>query len=286
MTKRYYSSRSSAKKLTVKELYQKLQHLYLLFQNTDYFKDKAGISVPDPEIPDHIKHRAALALDFQPFPIEEWKEDEITEEHVFDVIEFLHDCVSKPVGELVDMSSEANWDYWDYESYDEAAGQKEYRDHVNAFLCNYKNGFEIADDGLILALGSDGLQYILNAHIVPYDEDHVDSKVRDAISKWRNRRLSLAERKEAIREMADVFEWLKKTKELEKVLRGKDDEALFHIANKFDIRHHNPEQIKGYDSSIWYSWMFHFYLATYHAVIRLLKKQEQESKRPKSGTAD
>jgi hypothetical protein len=276
MMKRYYSYRNRPKNLTLEGLYWELKHLYSLFEKENYFKRKAGISAWDEKLPDKIKHRAAIALHFQPFPITEWKEDFITEDHIFSVIEFLHDYVSKPIGELVDLSSQARWDYWDYEGYDDAAGQIEFRDQANAFLHDYGSGFEIGEDGLILALGSDGLQYILDAEILPYDEENVDSKVRDAIRKWRNRRLDLGEQKEAIREMADVFEWLKETKELKKVLRHKDEAALFHIANEFHIRHHDPTQKKGYDTTIWFSWIFHIYLATYHAVIRLLKKQEPQ----------
>jgi acyl-CoA synthetase (AMP-forming)/AMP-acid ligase II len=92
----------------------------------------------------------------------------------------------------------------------------------------------------------------------------------------RNRRLSLSEKKEAIRELADVFEWRKKTKGLTAVLDKKDESAIFDIANNFGIRHNNPKQKTNYDSGIWYSWMFHFYLATYHAVVRLLLKKEKE----------
>jgi hypothetical protein len=91
--------------------------------------------------------------------------------------------------------------------------------------------------------------------------------------------LSLSERKEAIRELADVFEWLKKTRDLGSVLDGKDESAIFDIANNFAIRHHNPKQKANYDRAIWYSWIFHFYLATYHAAIRLLVKKEKDSKR-------
>ena len=72
--------------------------------------------------------------------------------------------------------------------------------------------------------------------------------------------------------MADVFEWLRKSKKLEKALNKKDEAALFEIANKFAIRHHDPSQKTDYDVTIWHSWMFHFYLATYHAVIRMLLK--------------
>ena len=72
----------------------------------------------------------------------------------------------------------------------------------------------------------------------------------------------------------------KKTKSLEKILDRKDDSAIFEIANNFAIRHHNPQQKTNYDQSIWYAWMFHFYLATYHAAIRLLIKHERTSPRP------
>jgi hypothetical protein len=108
----------------------------------------------------------------------------------------------------------------------------------------------------------------------------VDSKVRDAIVKWRNRHLSLDEKKTAIREMADVFEWLKKAKNLAGVLDKKDESVIFDLANNFAVRHHNPNQKINYDRAIWYSWIFHFYLATYHAAVRLLIKHEKKGKKP------
>jgi len=137
----------------------------------------------------------------------------------------------------------------------------------------------LTEDGTILALGADGLQHILDAEVVAFDESNVDSKVRDAIKKWRNRHLDLAEKRKAIRELADVFEWLKKTQKLQQVLNRKDESAIFEIANNFAIRHHDPKQKSNYDQGIWYNWIFHFYLATYHAVIRSLIKQEKAKKR-------
>lgn len=271
MIRSYYSSRKGAQKLSIGDLYFKLQHLYLLFRDRDFFKEKAGITSSYRS--DVIKNKAALAISFQPFPIDSWNANDVTEDHIFDVIEFLYDHTSKP-GELVSMTSETGFNYYDYEDYSEVEGKKEFREEVNRFLCDYKNGFELTADGLILSLGKDGLQYILEAEIEPYDEINVDRKVRDAIKKWRNRHLNMNDRREAIREMADVFEWLKKSKKLDKVLSHKDEAALFDIANNFAIRHHDPKQKRDYDQSIWYSWIFHFYLATYHAVIRLLKKTD------------
>lgn len=273
MTRRYYSSRTKPKSLTIDELYQKLQNLYLLFRDRDYFKQKAGITGEN--LPDAILHEAALELTFQPFPITKWSSETITEDHIFDAIEFLYDRVSKP-GEMVGMTSETGWNYYDYENYNEEKGKEEFREKANAILSEYKTGFELTQEGTVLAIGTNGLQYILDAEIVPYDEVNVDSKVRNAIAKWRNRHLSLSDKREAIRELADVFEWLKKTKNLGNVLDNKDESALFEIANNFSIRHHSPNQKTNYDQTIWYSWMFHFYLATYHAAIRLLIKKEKE----------
>ncbi len=274
MTRRYYTSRTKPKSLTIDELYGKLQNLYLFFRDKDYFKSKAGITKEN--LPDVILHEAALELTFQPFPITKWSSESITEDHIFDSIEFLYDRASKP-GEMVGMTSETGWNYYDYGNYDDKKGKEEFREKANAILANYKAGFELTQAGIILAIGTNGLQYILDAEIIPYDEVNVDSKVRNAITKWRNRHLSLSEKREAIRELADVFEWLKKTKNLENVLDNKDTSALFDIANNFSIRHHNPNQKTNYDQTIWYSWIFHFYLATYHAAIRLLMKKEKES---------
>ncbi len=281
MIRRYYSSRTKLMSLTLEELYWKLQNLYLLFRNKDFFKGKTEIVRLVDDIPDTIKHEAALVLSFELFPIAEWPQEDITEDHIFDAIEFFYDHVSKP-GELVGMTTDTGFNYEDYGDYDAQAGQEEFRNKANTFLADYKAGFELTKDGIILALGTDGLQHILDAEIILYDEANVDSKVRNAIAKWRNRQLSLSDKKEAIRELADVFEWLKKTKGLSDVLDGKDESAIFDIANNFSIRHHNPRQKTNYDQAIWYSWIFHFYLATYHAAIRLLIKKEKGTKRPAS----
>jgi hypothetical protein len=283
MTRPYYSSRNKPRSLTLEELYQKLQHLYLLFCDKSYFKGKTGIM--QSYLPEAIKHEAALELRFQPFPITKWSQENITEDHIFDTLEFLYDRVSMP-GELTWMTGETGLNYQDYDSYDDETGQEEFREKVNTILSEYKTGFELSKEGIILAKGTDGLQHILDAEIIPYDEEKVDSKVRNAISKWRNRHLALSEKKEAIRELADVFEWLKKTKELDKVLDGKDESALFDLANNFGIRHHNPNQKTNYDRTIWYSWIFHFYLATYHAAIRLLIKKENETNHRTTAPAD
>lgn len=248
----------------MEQLYFKLQSLYLLFMDKGYFRQKVGITKNF--LPETFIHEADIYLPFHPFPIASWSNEDITEDHVFDVLEFLFAYVSKP-GQWLDM-------YQDYE-YDEDAGRNEFRETANSFLIDYAPGYEMTADGKVVRLGTDGLQYILNAEIVPYDEENVDRKVRSAINKWRSRHASQEEKREAIRELADVFEWLKKVKGLATVLDGKDESVIFNLANNFGIRHHNPSQKTAYDKDIWFSWIFHFYLATYHASIRLLTKHDK-----------
>lgn len=276
MTRRYYATRKQPGNLTLDDLYMKFQNLYLLFRERDYFKEKAGIT--DRDLPDAMRYEAAIVLTFQPFPITKWSADEITQDHVFETLEFLHDHVSKP-HDWGPMTNESGFNYSDYRDYDEEVGREEFRTRANVFLPDYGPGYELAKDGTVVALGTDGLQFILKADIEPYDELNVDCKVRNAISKWRNRHASLDDKKEAIRELADVFEWLKKTKGLSTVMDSKDESAIFDLANNFAIRHHNPKQKSNYDRAIWFSWIFHFYLATYHAAIRLLIKRDKTQRR-------
>lgn len=272
-TRRYYSSRTKGKKLSLSEVYHKFQHIYLYFKKRDYFKEKSGIY--STVFPDEIKHKAGFSLKFQPFPMTEWEEDDLTEDNLFDVIEFMFDHVSQP-GEYGYLTTDTGYNYQDYIDYDEVEGKREYREKINSVLADYRDGYELTEDGQILAKGSHGLEQILDADIPEYDEENVDNKVREAVSKWRNRHLDSSVKKQAIVELADVFEWLRKSKKLSMALSSKDEAMLFDIANNFGIRHHNPKQKTDYDKDIWYAWIFHFYLATYHAAIRTIIRKERK----------
>ncbi|MFC1771545.1 hypothetical protein ACFLZV_06645 [Candidatus Margulisiibacteriota bacterium] len=267
----YYSERNNKDKISLEDLCYRFGHLYLFFRKKDYFKQKADIT--SNYFPDEITHEAVISINFQPFPINQ--HSSFNENQLFDVIEFLYDHISKP-GKLVDCI-ENGFNYQDYRDYDEAKGKEKYRDCINPLLARYRSGYELNKDGCILARCSDGTEEIINADIPKYDENNIDIRVREAIIKWRNRSLSISEKKDAIVELANIFEWLKKSGKLKKVLLKKDESAIFEIANNFCIRHHNPSQKQEYDKDIWNSWIFHIFLATYHATIRLIKRQEKNS---------
>ncbi len=60
MPRPLYSSRAKSASLTVVDLHKRLAHLYLLFRDRDFFKEKAGITRAD--LPEVIKHKAAARL--------------------------------------------------------------------------------------------------------------------------------------------------------------------------------------------------------------------------------
>lgn len=126
-TRRYYAARNQPAQLTLEAIYRKLRYLYLFFRDRDYFKE-AGITKT--EIPDQIKHKAALRLSFQMFPVTKWESHDVTEDHVFEALEFLHDHVSRP-GLWTQMTSDTGYNYSDYDGYDESAGQSEFRKETN-----------------------------------------------------------------------------------------------------------------------------------------------------------
>jgi hypothetical protein len=206
--RRYFSSRKGGRSpISLRQAHSQLEVLYALYRDKDYFQQKLGTGQRYGTSEEH-KRLALITLGFNAFPVKGWSYEDTTEDHVFDVIEFLFDHVSKP-GEWLDPG---------YDSYDEAAGRKEFRSAANSMLADFGDGFELGEDGQIRANVTGGLEHIIGAQIVPFDEVNVDSKVRSAIDKWRKRHPTLQDKQEAIRLLADVFEWLKKAKHLEKAL--------------------------------------------------------------------
>lgn len=204
------------------------------------------------------------------YPIQD-KCIEYAEDDLFDVIEFLYDWISKPIDGYYDMYAE----YEHPDTFDKKKGQQEFRAEINELLCDYKNGFELSKQGEILELAEPGFEPLFEAEFTYCDSDNVEMKVRRAIFKFQRSRSSIDEKRDAIRELVDVLEFLRL--KLKNVLTQKDESDLFHIANKFGIRHNNENQKTEYDKEIWYDWMFYYYLTTIYASLKLIKKKEQSS---------
>lgn len=197
------------------------------------------------------------------WPIEEtctfWSEDQF-----FDAIEFLFDHVSKPKERDFHDWNQCGWHY---SNFDKPEGQADYRNEVNETLQLLDGGWELSSIGEILQRFERSVMDLLNRPLPNGTDNGVQDRLAAAVLKFRRRASSRDDRRDAVRDLADILEVLRPR--AKSVLTKKDDALLFDMVNNFGIRHFNDRQRTDYDP-IWLAWMFHFFLATIHAVIRLL----------------
>ncbi len=244
---------------------------YVKLENDGYFQKYFGINCSDGYIPgelgEHIETMMFISTKKRNlYPIIQNLQN-YSEDDFFDVIEFLHDHCSMGLNGTYD---EYYYCRNHYEEFDDIQGQKQFRDTINPILIEYKDGFEVSKDGEILLVSQNGLSNLLEAEVPTNEKENISKRVDLAILKFRRYKSTLVDRKEAIRELADVLEFIRPS--IKKHLAKKDENDIFNIANKFGIRHHNIDQQVEYDKAIWYSWIFYYYLATIHTVIRLANK--------------
>jgi hypothetical protein len=194
------------------------------------------------------------------------------EDDLFDIIEFLYQHVSKPVDGTYHSWNQCGM-HWT--TFNRAEGQKEYCERLNKVLGHYIEKFELSNSGEVLRKPERGFEPIFAAD-VPSSDSKVVNRVNAATDRFRRHGSTFDDRRQAVRDLADVLEYLRP--KMEDLLSNKDESDLFNIANNFGIRHHNERQKTNYDAQLWLPWMFYFYLSTIHVVIR---KLERAGKNPK-----
>ena len=275
--KGYYSVRTGkhpgGAQLDLPSLKKLLLSIDRQFTARAYFQEAFGYECVDAgEVPgslgEDIAGKVLIALrkeDLWPFRehISDYSEDDL-----FDMVEFLYDQVSKPIDGYFHSFGGCGTHY---STFNRPEGQAEYRASLNPILACYESGYELSVDGEILALPEQGMTPLIGASLPQHDQHNVEARTEAAVNTFRRHRSSLEDRKHAIRDLADVLEYLRP--QIKGILTSKDEADLFNLANNFGIRHHNAKQKTNYDTSVWYSWMFYYYLATIHACVRLLAKK-------------
>lgn len=271
----YYSVRAGLKPQDVKIDFEILKKMFLVLYkrlaNEGYFQKYFGIDCLDGFIEGILGEDidVIMFLNLRKenlYPIYE-KLPNYTEDDFFDVLEFLHDHCSKGINGVYHSWNNCGYHYQEFNDHE---GQKYFRELINPLLADYKDGYEISENGEILVLSDNGLSNLFKADIPTTDAENITNKINSSILKFRRHKSTLDDRKEAIRELVDVLEYVRP--EIKKHLNKKDENDIFNIANNFAIRHHNTDQKTEYDKAIWYSWIFYFYLATLHAILRITEK--------------
>lgn len=194
-----------------------------------------------------------------------------SEDDFLDVIEFLYQYVSKPIDGTMHSFNGCGM-HW--ETFNKKEGQYVFREKINAVLAHYKNKFELSEKGEVLHKPEDGFENIFNAD-VPSKDMNIVGRINAATNNFRRHGSSIDDRRQAVRDLADVLEYLKS--KVQELLTNKDEKDLFNIANNFGIRHHNDKQKTSYDAAIWLSWMFYFYLSTIHVVLRKIEHDKTKT---------
>ena len=195
-----------------------------------------------------------------------------SEDDLFDIIEFLYQHVSKPIDGTFHSWNDCGM-HWT--SFNKVEGQKEYRDRINRVLVHYEKKFELSVQGEVLTKAEPGFDRMLDAD-VPTSDSKVGDRISAAVLRFRRHGSTFDDRRQAVRDLADVMEYLRP--QVKNLLSSSDESDLFNIANNFGIRHHNDRQKTGYDAQLWLPWMFYFYLSTTHVLLRKIEHAGKDAK--------
>ena len=276
--RQYYSIRTGknigAIKLDLSMLKKLFIASYSSFKDKGYFQEAFGYTCVDAG-----KVDGSVGNDIEVYfirklrktnlwPIEE-RLSAYSEDDLFDIIELLHDVISKP---LEGRYHDWNGCGYHYFKFNKEEGQKEFRVEVNNILQDYKDGYELSSKGELLVKVEVGFEELYEEKLPAFDPENVDKKLERAVLKFRSHRSSPEQKNEAVRELADILEFLRPR--LARVILTKDEGDLFSIANNFTIRHNNQRQKSDYNKDIWLNWIFNIYLATIHMVIKTLSTNQ------------
>jgi hypothetical protein len=193
----------------------------------------------------------------------------------FTAVEFLHDHVAEATHGRAHSYLNCGFHA---SAFDVEEGQRLFRDEVNVILKDYGTGFEIEASGEVVRSTPEEMAELVEQPADSRSESDIKARVADAIRKFRNRGARVEDRRDAVRDLADVMELLQDR--APDTLESADEKDLFHLANKFGIRHANASQKINYDLDIWVDWMFYHYLASIQAYTRLIARQATASARP------
>jgi hypothetical protein len=275
MERLYYSQRNNLGKVNTKidliNLKKLFYTLFTKYSREHYFDENFGFDNGNNFFPGKLgtdsNISARFYLDLRKdnlWPIYNHI-DRYTEDDLFDIIEFCYDNISL---EVYDSEFSSH--------YEKESGQNDYRIDINKQLKDYNEGFELNKAGHIVRLSSHGLKQLVERKL-PTEDEGIVLRVNEAVFTYQNRKSSRLQRKEAVRHLGDILESLRK--KAEPLIKKADESDLFQLINKFGIRHNNPQQKEDYDDAIFLSWMFHYFLATIHAWLLIIKRNNGNENR-------
>lgn len=185
---------------------------------------------------------------------------------VCDFVEVFHDLASRPTSGWYHSFNNCGWHP---EHYFRPAGQHLYRCRMNELLGNLGLDYRLAERGedtgrMVQAV--DGELGGLIDEALESEFAH-SNQLAHAVALFRKRDSTDEDKRSAVVSLAGILEEHRQL--LDSSLLSKDEGALFHIANQFNLRHQRADQYKDYAPEF-LDWIFYWYLATTQLVEKLV----------------
>ena len=200
--------------------------------------------------------------------------DEWDDSTFYGLIEVYHDLVSRPRERHYHDYASCGWHYSHFSA---TAGREVYRWRANELLQAAGISYRLADSGedlgRLVAVFDDGRSALL-ADVLGHPQPDTANQVHHAVALFRGRGATDEDKRSALITLAGILEERRQLIKAELV--STDEGALFHIANKFAIRHQNRQQLSDYDPAF-LDWVFWWYLGTVELTNRIIGRQEGKS---------
>lgn len=189
-----------------------------------------------------------------------------SEEEIFNLIELLHEHIC--------LKSQIAFRKFEYDTLEEVVeySKQTFRDRINMQIHYYSIGWELTGEGYIREMISNELQELVNNTSIYGDENNVDSRIRGAIKQFLKYGAKELDKKGALIEIGGALEYIRK--ELEDVIPKEEVNDIFNLLNNFDLRHNNTLKKNGYDTAIYYPWMFYIFISTFDAFVKMRQRIE------------
>ncbi len=191
----------------------------------------------------------------------------------YGLIEVFHDLVARPRRRWYHDFGDCGFHFVDF---DTDAGRRVYRSLVNGLLAENAVELRLADTGedagrLVHVVDEARADLVERALLTP-DPD-VAGRVEHAIALFRRRGAGAEDKRSAVVTLAGILEGRRTVIKETPLLTSADEDALFHIANKFALRHRGINQQRDYDEAF-LDWIFWWYLATVELTDQILARDD------------
>jgi hypothetical protein len=189
----------------------------------------------------------------------------------YDLIEALHDRAARP-RRRTPLPRRPG--HHRFEAFATGTGQRLYRWRVNQLLERSTLGLRLAESGedlgRLVEVSDDAREHLIERARATPDRTRANT-IDHAVALFRGRNATLDEKRSAVVALAGLLEQRRAL--LRTALLSADANALFQIANQFDLRHRNASQRANYDPEF-LDWVFWWYLATVELTNSLLARQD------------